>query len=376
MAAEPTLLIIQMEAVHRAGREILRARKSMSGLRLLAAGWPGRTVVAAPELDAPPPGPSGWAVDAEAVLEHLPSDDPLAAARRVRPDAVLALHHPRQYPLLDEFADRTVLSVENAWEQRLRIALLNSPPRHRARIIAGALRRRREFRRTIARAAGIQCNGYGAFEAYRRLAPRAMIHFDHRVTADVVRASHPAQPSAAPAPLRLGFSGRHTRIKGPDHAIRLVRGLQDRGIDAELTVFGEGDMTPDLRRQAGPGVRFAGTLPFEESWIPAVRSGIDLMVLPSPQGDPAGTYLESIGAGVPVLGYANSALAPLVARHGIGWCVGVGDEGALLEQAAALAADRAAITARARDGLAFMAEHSVEREFARRVEHLRSVADV
>lgn len=376
MAFEPTLLIIQMEAVHRTGQGILRARKSLSGLRLLAAGWPGRTIVAAAELETPPPGPSAWEIDHEPGLEHLPSDDPLDAARRVRPDVILALHHPRQYPLLEEFADRTVLSVENTWEQRLRITLLDSPRRDRARILAGALRRRRLFRQTIARAAGIQCNGYGAFTAYRELNPHAMIHFDHRVTADMIAASRLAEPSAAPAPLRLGFSGRHTRIKGPDHALRLLRRLQELGIDSELTLFGEGDMTAGLQRDAGPGVLFVGTLAFEDAWMPAVRSGIDIMVLPSPQGDPAGTYLESAGAGVPVLGYANSALAPLVARHGIGWCVPIGNERALLERAVALAADRGAITQRSREGLAFMAAHSVEQEFARRAAHLRSIADV
>lgn len=374
MASEPTLLVIQMEAVHRSGSTLLRARKSLDGLRRFAADWPGRVVVASHVLPGPPPHPAGWVADDGTEIEHIESDDPVDAARRVDPDVILGLHHPRQYGLLDAFASRTVLMLENSWAQRTRIAMINQAGAGRARILAGALRRRTTFRRAIAQAAGVQCNGYAAWAAARPLNERSMVFFDHRITQEIVAESAPVHPAPAPGVLRLGFSGRHTRIKGPDHAVRLARRLREAGTDVELTMFGEGDMTPALQREAGPGVRFAGMIGFEDGWVPEVRSSVDVMVLPSPQGDPAGTYLESAGLRVPVLGYANSALAPLVERHSIGWCVPVGDERALFEKARELATHREEIAAMGRTALDFVREHTFEREYELRARHLVEIA--
>lgn len=100
------------------------------------------------------------------------------------------------------------------------------------------------------------------------------------------------------------------------------------------------------------------------------------MVLPYPQGDPAGTYLESFALGVPVLGYDNDAFGPLVRNHDVGWTVPVGDTASLIAECRRLLQARTEIGTRSENALDFARRHSMEHEFEVRVNHLRAIAQV
>ncbi|MGO1354268.1 MULTISPECIES: glycosyltransferase [Brachybacterium] len=376
MSEEPVLLLVLSDPVGVDGRTRWFDRKTISGLRMFAQGWPGRIVVSAPSSSGGGTA-LGEAVPSDELefdllLDRAPSD----AAALVDPAVVLALHAPANYALSAWDPTRTVFTLENGLRQRLRVELLQARSAlSRARITAGIVRRAPAFHRSIRRAAGVQCNGYASWSAHRHLSRSPMLFFDHRVPGEVIAASRAVEPSTE-APIRLGFSGRHIPIKGPHHAVRLVAELRARGLDATMTMYGDGALRPEIERAAGPGVTLAGALPFAEEWIPSVRENVDLMVLPYPQADPAGTYLESFALGVPVLGFAHEAFSPFARDHGAGWEVPVGDTAALADTVQELGATPQMLTAAGTNALDFMRCHASEDEFAARVAHLRDVAQV
>ena len=180
------------------------------------------------------------------------------------------------------------------------------------------------------------------------------------------------EPWTAGRTLRLGFSGRMIPIKGPAYAVEAYRALQRAGIDVSLAMFGDGELRPRLEQEA-PDVRFHGSLDFATEWCPAVASSIDLMVLPHLQSDPAGTYLESAGMGVPVIGFDNVALDHLVAVGGLGWTSPPRRADLLARRIEQLMATPDELL-RARDaGSEFMTDHCFEKDFGARVQHLHDV---
>lgn len=301
---------------------------------------------------------------------------PAQAAKRCSPAVVLALHSPANYSLLAQNARRTVFTLENGPRQRLRIEMLQSSGVvSRARILAGHGRRLPAFWRSLRAAGGVQCNGYAAWEIAGESTHSSVLFFDHRVSAEELGADAVPRP-LEPGTLRLGFSGRHIAIKGPHDALDVVAALRAEGADVELTVFGDGTLRGELEARDVDGVTFTGDLEFKTSWIPRVRRSIDIMVLPYPQGDPAGTYLESFALGVPVLGYDNDAFAPLVRNHDVGWTVPVGDTASLIAECRRLLQAHTDIRTRSENALDFARRHSMEHEFDVRVDHLRTIAQV
>jgi len=71
------------------------------------------------------------------------------------------------------------------------------------------------------------------------------------------------------------------------------------------------------------------------------------MILPHSQGDPSGTYIESAGLGVPIVGFANAALRGHERHAGFAWTVPVGDIDGLVELVRRLADDPAEVQRKA-----------------------------
>ena len=101
---------------------------------------------------------------------------------------------------------------------------------------------------------------------------------------------------------RVGFLGRLVTNKGPDTAVLALAALTCRGVDATLSIAGDGPQRAHLVRladQAGVGgrVRFEGFRTDPERWL----ASIDVLVRPSlTEGMPLG-LLEAMAAGVPVV---------------------------------------------------------------------------
>ncbi|GAB1480178.1 hypothetical protein MASR2M74_27530 [Paracoccaceae bacterium] len=236
-------------------------------------------------------------------------------------------------------------------------------------------RRRAAFRAADA----LQVNGYPAEAAYARLNRDCLLYLDGRLRAEML--APPAAMAARAAhlagggPFRLVHSGRLEPLKGAQDLMPVVRTLQAQGVDYTLDIFGAGSLAPTIAREiAGEGlggrVRLHDPLPFETGLVPWVTAHADLFLSCHRQADPSCTYLESMGCGVPVLGYDNAMWRRLAEVSGAGWVRPMAQPDALAEAIAGLARDRQKVITAATRARAFAAAHDFESEFGRRMTHL------
>jgi|APEBP8051073220_1049391.scaffolds.fasta_scaffold00173_66 Glycosyltransferase len=345
--------------------------KFISGMSEYAARFPGEVVALTSQGPAPAtPVPNMRYVSPDEIPFHVQTSG-------LDPDALSALSADvALLPLLPWFAPhlggarRTVYVAEHSAQSRYAMEAVASTGRiARARLRLGFLRWGRAMHRLAARGDGLQCNGWTAWNAFSGAHRRAMRYYDNRVTSEVLTQSA-SREEAASSTLRLAFSGRLLAIKGPADAVRVAERVRGEGHDVSLTIFGVGPEEQALRALAGPATTFAGSLDFRTEWVDMVPDLIDVMVLPHPQGDPSGTYLESMGVGVPVLGYANSHWRHLAEESGGGWAAPVGDVDSLASAIRALVDDRSSVARARAQGLAFMRTHTMEADFDARVDHL------
>lgn len=277
--------------------------KAAEGLSEFAATWQGDVVAVAPDIGAPAP---------EGVRVVAGSAPSAASVRALAPDVVLALHRP-EFAWLTEVAP-TVFTAE--FDRRIRLEqqrVTAGGAVDRARIALGQLRRERRYRDIARTAAGLQCNGHAAWDAYAALSPRPLLFRDHRIRRADLAAAMDRPTWRGESPLRVAFSGRLTAVKGPGTVLEVARLLPE----VEFLLFGDGELRADLQRAAPSNVRFEGFVDFE-TWKSRMREDVDLALLPHPQGDPSGTYYEALGCGVPVLGVPNATWTGLAAE-GLGW---------------------------------------------------------
>jgi colanic acid/amylovoran biosynthesis glycosyltransferase len=103
---------------------------------------------------------------------------------------------------------------------------------------------------------------------------------------------------------------------------------------------------------------------------PHMQKEVDIWICPHPQGDPAGAYVETFGSGLPIIGYANEALAGLLRRVDAGRAVPIGDAKALAAAVAAVDKDREQLVRWSQAALAFAAENTFHKSFERRMLHI------
>lgn len=268
-----------------------------------------------------------------------------------------------------------VFVVEYTIGTRLRIVALDRErgPLRKLRSALWNLSAERQRRRAFRRAAGVQCNGYPAFRAYRGLNRATMLYLDGRMRAGMM--ATPAEMAAKVAydgPLRLVHSGRLEPMKGAQDLLPVAQGLLSSGVEFTLDIFGTGSLGPQIGAGAsafGGRVRLHDPVDFERELVPWMRSKADLFLSCHRQADPSCTYLESLGCGVPVLGYANEMWAEMAPASAGGWAVPMGDRKALVDRICAVAADRGNLHKAAAAGLSFAQGHDFETEFKKRMAH-------
>jgi glycosyltransferase involved in cell wall biosynthesis len=146
-------------------------------------------------------------------------------------------------------------------------------------------------------------------------------------------------PSAEPLFL---YCGRLDREKGPDLLLQAFTRVLARTPTARLRILGDGPRRPLLEGLAaslgiGAAVRFDGRVPFTE--VEAALGTAWALVAPSVWPEPLGlTAIEAITRGVPVVASASGGHAETVEQGVSGYLVPNGDESALAECLASLAA--------------------------------------
>ena len=143
----------------------------------------------------------------------------------------------------------------------------------------------------------------------------------------------PDAPQARPwqpgQPLRIGSLGRLHRVKGYDVLADALALLAARGIDARVTIGGEGSERAALTR---PGLDLAGYVERPRDFL----AGLHLYLQPSRSEGLCVAAHEAMQAGLPVIASAVGELAYSIVPGESGWLVPPGEAAALataLEQA-------------------------------------------
>jgi glycosyltransferase involved in cell wall biosynthesis len=150
------------------------------------------------------------------------------------------------------------------------------------------LTRRLANRRFAAMIVVGEAGAQAAREHWRRLPPLQVV----RNGVEVSQSRRREPPGEGPA--RLLFVGRLTAQKNPLFALRVLDALRARGMDAELTFVGDGELAPELR---GDGVQLAG---FVQDVIPHLLDAHLLLAPAEFEGLPLAP-IEALATGLPVL---------------------------------------------------------------------------
>lgn len=387
--ASQTLLVTPSVPFARVGAKLYLDIKAVDGLKQYAARWPGR-VKCLMRLGDQSEIVFGQVYDpADLPFDVGVLEQSLDAHRADFDAAAVVLASGDNYPDLAIPALTTtpiVFIIENTLTTRMRILRLTQGMSVRtAKSMVWMALRERDRRHAFRQAAGLQANGTAAFERYRSLSPAPIQYFDTRMArAQQVTPAEVEKKVAhvlSAKPLRLAFSGRLAAIKGVDHLVPFAQALMRTGTPFTLDIYGDGPLRPSMQQAVDSAglqslVRLHGAVPFDEALVPALKQTVDLFVCCHRQGDPSCTYMETLGCGVPIVGYGNIAFRGITALGDVGRVVPMDDVAALAAAVVALDRERAALAGMIRAAARISADHSFENVVQQRIDHLRRVAHV
>lgn len=320
-------------------------------------------------------------------LEVIPPDIPIAVDGLTGGDLILAaadMHDVLHLAAPDYRPPgvKLVYAIEYDLNTRMQIASLdkNRSFLRKARTKFWLLKQERRRRSALRNCDGIQANGYPAFAAYSPLNKQSMMYLDGRMEeAAMVTSDEQAARAAylrSGAPLRIVHSGRLETMKGGQDLIPVAKALQETGINFTLDIFGTGSLYAEIRASiaaAGLGnvVHMHGPVSFAADLVPFFRQSADVFLSCHRQSDPSCTYLESMGCGIPIVGYQNSMWRALAESSGGGWAVPLGKVEAISNCIAKLNEDRELLIEAGKQGARFAKGHSFETELSKRMTHLR-----
>lgn len=260
-------------------------------------------------------------------------------------------------------------------------AQLTSPLRRLVRSGKIAWRYFTSQRTDLASAHSIHCNGYPIFEATTSLSSNRLLYLDSRILAEDIITEEQLEErlsSRSSRPLRLLFSGRYTAMKGVADVVRVGIECQKRGLDIELALYGQGEQRgqlEELTRSAPDPTRFKINDPVTFEELTAIAKGFDVFVCCHVQSDPSCTYLESFGAGLPVVGYDNRMWKGLQAASRAGMVSPMHSIEGVAASIQKLTNDHELLADLSRKARRFALEHSFEKEFSKRIEAMRDALD-
>ena len=373
------------------GGEVILDVKFVEGMKLHCQLWPGpvRCVMrrGTYQIDHPMRysvaqlGFDLIALDPSSPVPDLLLDE--ASLVYVAADDMKYLHLP---DAMQGRFGKLVYTIEEPLGGRISHALAASPSlRRRLGATWWNLRRERALTAALRAADGIHCDGYPAHDAYRRLNARSLRYLDNRIrTPMIARAGEQSERAVRlqqGGPLRLAWYGHVEAMSGVQDLLPLAFLLRQRGIAFQMQMFGSGPLASRIDDGiAGLGLRDCVTLQpqgaFDPVLVPHLRRWADLFVAPRRLSSPQSFYVEALGCGLPILGYANGMWRRMQAESGAGWAVRSGSVQALVRAVARLDADRLKIVEASRRAVDFARANSFEQVFARRMTDLRDIAGV
>lgn len=351
-------------------------QKTLSGLHAFRERWDGPVAVSCLENASPVADDSGIVWEDDPAFEGVEAQGVASVDEIVARERVL-VHAPVNAPGIQALLGRVplVLGDDNAPQVRTEITLVNARSEIDAlRIKLGAIRRTRRFDGLAARVPGFHANGYAASAHYARFNSATLRYFDHRIRASDLPSTPRRSEDRSGASLHIAYSGRFLDIKGVGFIPAFAKELRRRGLNVRISVIGSGPLEQSIRREGEGLLDFPGYMDFESEWKKLFRDHVDVAFLPHIQGDSSSTYFEAMGMGVPVLGFANATLSPLLADGGGGWAVAKSDLQASVQIVEQLISRPALLQAQRERALHFMRDKSMEDIFDRRVEDFERVA--
>lgn len=385
---ETLLVIPALEAAPSDNGGFLLTRKFIDGIDAYAARWPGPVRVLLRRATSRDTNLDPMAVHPDEVsfgLDWYPDNETDLIAHLGHARAVLAslvYQHTHLANICSAIQTPLTHITEYTLPTRRQIIRAEtSNPLLRWRRQWWTTQLEKRYQASLALANGVQCNGAPTYNTYRAVNRNPLLYFDSRVTADML-----AQPGLIRtrcsklqdgAPLRLAYSGRLIAMKGADHLPKVAIELKRLGIPFELEIFGDGSLAPHIARDIErlglvDNVHLRGVVDFKTVLVPHVSAQTDLFVCCHAQGDPSCTYLETMSCGVPIVGYANEALAGVIEASRAGWSTPTGSPHQLAQRIAQLNENRAAIAEAGLRAREFAAEHTFEQTMDRRVDHIQA----
>ena len=228
------------------------------------------------------------------------------------------------------------------------------------------------------RAHSLHCNGFPIYDATQPYTSNRLLYLDSRMSRDMLipREQLLARLAMRGRPFRLLYSGRYERMKGAIDAVQVAVECVNRGLDVEMHFYGQGSLRAQMEKIAARAtrpdrIRIHDAIPYPE--LVQVSRSFDLFVCCHIQSDPSCTYLESFGAGLPIVGYANRMWRRLSEVSGVGLATTLGTPDKVATGVQQLIADRDTLAAMSERALAFAEQHCYEGEFEKRVAALNAV---
>jgi glycosyltransferase involved in cell wall biosynthesis len=228
----------------------------------------------------------------------------------------------------------------------------------------------------IRKAHSLHCNGYPTFEAMAPYNTNRLLYLDSRMSADMLITDEELKArldNHGEGPLNLLYSGRYDPMKGALDAVKVGLECIRRGLPIEMHCYGQGSEMVAMRKLAGESpIKVHAAIPYPE--LVKISRTFDAFVCCHIQNDPSCTYLESMGAGLPIVGYDNRMWKGVLNASNAGYASPMHRPGRVADGIAALS-QPAQLRNLSVKALAFAKSHTFEREYQKRVDAINSALE-
>jgi colanic acid/amylovoran biosynthesis glycosyltransferase len=219
----------------------------------------------------------------------------------------------------------------------------------------------------------LHCNGYPIYEATKRYNTNRLLYLDSRMSADMLIGTD-AMTSRSfdryDRPLRLLYSGRYEPLKGAIDAVKVGMECLRRGMNVEMHCYGQGSEKAAMQNMAAHSrVHIHDAIPYPD--LVKQSRTLDVFVCCHVQNDPSCTYLESFGAGLPIVGYDNRMWRGLLNASGAGYASPIGKPTNVVDNILRLVQARELDEMSVR-ALQFARQHTFEIEFQKRIDAINA----